>query len=250
MSERADIVRDIDGFEVPDIHSSSAGYAQRFSGPVGRWMLQVQEDVTQKLLPENCRVVMDAGGGHGQNIGLLRQRAEHTTILGSDDSCQELIREELVPGKVDFVTGHLTRLPFEDGAFDCSLSYRMITHLLDWPVHISELCRVSGRSVLIEFPVRQGFNALSAVLFQVKKNIEQNTRPYTLFSPSDVAAQFRRHDFELIQITPQFFWPMVLHRLHKNIHLAKGLEWLPWQVGLTQRLGSPVIARFDRRDPS
>ncbi len=247
MAEREDIVRDQDGFEMPDVHSSSREYAERFSGAVGRWFLSVQKEATLELLPETDLFILDAGGGHGQNIDLLRDRQGRATILGSKASCADLIEAALNHDSINFVVGPLTKIPFADHHFDASMSYRMLTHLVDWQVHIAELCRVSRSTVLVEFPVKKGFNAFSSWLFGVKKNIEKNTRPYTLFDETEIVEQFRLQGYVLSARRAEFFWPMALHRLLKNSHLSQAFEWVPKMTGLTRIWGTPVIARFDRR---
>jgi len=40
---------------------------------------------------------------------------------------------------------------------------------------------------------------------------------------------------------PQFFWPMALHRLSNSAGFARALERVPRALGLTARLGSPVL---------
>jgi len=247
MNERADIIRDAEGFEVPDIHSSSVAYAGRFSGSVGDWMLQVQSNATKDLFPTRCTRILDAGGGHGQNLEVFKSLSAKATILGSDESCKELIKTSIESGSVDFAIGPLTKIPFADRNFDCSLSYRMLTHLVDWKGHLAELCRISDKTVLVEYPVNKGFNSLSSLLFAWKKNIEKNTRPYTLFENGQIDSELYKWGFEMTARRAQYFWPMALHRMHKNSTLASFFEWLPRVVGLTQVFGSPVIARFDRK---
>ncbi len=54
--------------ETADIETSSDGYANRFGGKTGAWMLAVQERVTKQLLRDvpASATVLDVGGGHGQ----------------------------------------------------------------------------------------------------------------------------------------------------------------------------------------
>lgn len=247
MTERADIVRNSFGFETPDVHSSSVDYADRFSGSIGRWLLHAQAVNTSALLPSDCVKILDAGGGHGQNLPLLKLLQAQITILGSDISCSQLIRSELSNEKIVFSVGPLTKMPFQETDFDLTLSFRMLTHLVGWREHISELCRVARTTVLIEFPVRKGFNIFSSQFFGLKKNIEINTRPFTLFNENDIISEFNRHGFVLTSRRPQFFWPIVLHRMHKCPGVAGVLEWLPRLTGFTRIFGSPIIARFDRK---
>lgn len=247
--ERSDIVRDQAGFETPDIHSSTPEYANRFSGQAGKWFIRVQEEVTQKLL-EGLKpgLAIDVGGGHGQNIRILNKKNYRVTILGSNKKCANLIHQNIERNEVDFQIGPLTKIPFSDSSFDLVISYRILTHLSEWPRHIKELCRVSRNSVLLEYPVCKGFNALSNRFFNTKKKIEGNTRPYTLFRDKDIQEVFESQGYQLVESHPQFFWPMALHRLYNQATFSNFLEWIPRRTGLTSKFGSPVIARFDKRD--
>lgn len=246
---RSDIIRDAEGFETPDLHSSSAEYAARFAGGAGKWFLQVQERATLGLLGDlPAGTVLDVGGGHGQTLPVLVRVGHRVTVVGSTADCTTLIRPMMERGEVAFAVAPLTRLPFAKGDFDVALSYRMLMHLDDWRGLVAELCRVSRRSVLVDFPARRGWNALTSFFFGAKKRIEGNTRPYTLFRGEEVAAEFRRHGFAPAGAAAQFFWPMALHRMHGSASLARGLEALPRKAGLTARFGSPIIARFDRRE--
>jgi SAM-dependent methyltransferase len=229
--------------ESPDIHSSTAEYAARFAGSAGRWFLKVQDDATRAVLTDLAPGrALDVGGGHGQNLAVLADCGHTVTVLGSHPVCAEHLRS----GAAEFQVGSLTRIPFQDAAFDLVLSYRMLTHLDDWPVHVAELCRVSRRSVVAEFPVGAGFHALAPRLFAAKKSIEGNTRPYTIFREADIVAEFRRHGWVPAQRRAQFVWPMALHRLHGRELLGAALESVPRGLGLGRRWGSPVIVRFDR----
>ncbi|MFO7655401.1 MAG: methyltransferase domain-containing protein [Candidatus Krumholzibacteriia bacterium] len=230
----------------PDIHSSTAEYAARFAGAAGRWFLRVQEDATQAALagivPGRA---LDVGGCHGHNLAVLSRCGHSVTVLASEPVCFR----NLAPGAATFRVGSLIRFPFRDAAFDVVLSYRLLTHLASWRDHVAELCRVSERTVIAEFPVRTGIYALAPRLFAAKRRIEGNTRPYAMFRETDVIAEFGRRGFVPVVRHAQYFWPMALHRLHGRLAVGVALEALPRRLGLSSRFGSPVILRFDRKRP-
>ena len=247
--ERMDFIRNDAGFEMPDIHSSSPQYANRFSSPAGRWFLEVQEQATRGLLDNlTFNSVLDVGGGHGQNLPLLSKYSHELTVVGSDKVCPEQIRPFLENGRMIFKTAPLVQTGLADRSFDVVLSYRMLTHLQEWKALIAELCRLANHSVLVEFPIKAGFNTLSGLLFSLKKGVEGNTRPYTLFLEDQIRLEFESRGFRLHGRRALFFWPMALHRLHRSRLLGLILEGLPRLIGLTKLFGSPVIARFDRKE--
>ena len=76
MHGTADGVRS-DALEQPDVETSSDGYAARFAGPAGRYMLGVQEAAVRSMLADlpPGASVLDVGGGHGQLLALMLDAA-------------------------------------------------------------------------------------------------------------------------------------------------------------------------------
>jgi hypothetical protein len=85
------------------------------------------------------------------------------------------------------------------------------------------------------------------LFFGLKKGVEGNTRPFTVFSDAEVEEAFAAHGFAPTGRHPQFFFPMALHRGLGSAGLARGLEGAASTFGLTRALGSPVILRLERR---
>jgi hypothetical protein len=108
------------------------------------------------------------------------------------------------------------------------------------------MCRVARRSVVLDYPSKSGINALTPMLFGLKKSLEGNTRTYASFSRSELSSEFSRHGFAIEREVKQFFLPMVVHRVGKGAAMLRGAEGLFRKSGLTSRAGSPVIARMDR----
>jgi ubiquinone/menaquinone biosynthesis C-methylase UbiE len=149
-----------------------------------------------------------------------------------------------------FRVADLQRLPYADRAFDAVVCYRLLAHSVDWQGLIRELCRVAAHRVVVDYPSRRSMNAVSEGLFEMKRSIEGSmTRPYAMYRPQQMADAFARAGFVVSSSAPQFFIPMVMHRMGRSARLGRALEWLPRTVGLTRLLGSPVILRADRRPP-
>ena len=68
-----------------DVETSSAAYARRFEGSVGRWFLDVQARTTLELLRPRPRTsVLEVGGGHAQLTGPLVEAGCDVTVYGSN----------------------------------------------------------------------------------------------------------------------------------------------------------------------
>lgn len=233
--------------ETADIETSSDDYASRFSGPVGAWMLGVQEHAVRTLLgAPGGRTLLDVGGGHGQLAGPLARAGWRVTVHGSDAACARRIEPLIAAGAVQFVAGDILALPFPDRSFDVVVSVRLLPHCDRWPALVAELCRVARQAVIVDYPTSESLNRVAPALFGAKKRLEKNTRTFTLFTHREVQAAFTASGYAAAGRIGQFFLPMVLHRALRCRSCSSALEALARAAGLTRRWGSPVVARFVR----
>ena len=234
--------------ETADIETSSDGYAARFAGPVGEWMLGVQESIVVSWVRDNSPdAVLDVGGGHGQLAVPLARAGDKITVLGSDPVCAKRIETEVRDGKIKFQVGNVIALPFPDQSFDMVVSVRLLPHCERWPEFIRELCRVARKSVVVDYPLE---SKAAAVLFGAKKKLEGNTRTWLSFSHAAIQTEFEKNGYRLKRRTGQFILPMVLHRTLKCRAISSFLESICRDLGLTRRWGSPVLTEMERRESS
>lgn len=236
--------------ETADIETSSDKYAKRFSGEAGTWMLSVQETLTLALLDDvkPCKA-LDVGGGHGQITIPLCREGYDVSVVGSSESCRKRIQGVIEQGKCSFQVGNVIDLPFPDDSFPVVVAFRLLTHCDQWPKLISELCRVSSKTVIVDYPTSQSMNAIAPALFKAKKKLEKDTRTWRLFKHAEVRKEFEANGFRMTASRSQFFWPMVLHRALKSRKLSAFLEAGPRILGLTRLAGSPVITRMEKERP-
>jgi SAM-dependent methyltransferase len=233
--------------ETADVETASDGYAARFAGPTGAWLLDVQAAAVRTLLgPDRRRTILDVGGGHGQLARPLSEEGRPFMVLGTDPACRRRIEDLLAAGTCRFVTGEVTALPFPGRAFDAVLCIRLLTHCARWPALIAELCRVAREEVIIEYPLHEGLHRMGGLFFGVKKKMEGNTRRWTPFTHRQVTEAFEREGFREAAVIRQFFWPLVLHRALGRPGLSKKLEAVARRAGLTARAGSPAISKMIR----
>jgi ubiquinone/menaquinone biosynthesis C-methylase UbiE len=234
--------------ETADIETSSDDYARRFSGPVGKWFLEVQEKATlEMLLPYKNGTVLDVGGGHGQLAGGLIGAGYDLTVLGSANSCVEKIRTYVDQGLCKFQVGNVLDLPFPDQYFDAVISYRFISHVTRWEAFLGELCRIARKAVIFDYTEVKSINAIAPYLFQFKKRLEGNTRPFTLYREADLLRILGEHGFSRSDRFSQFFLPMVVHRKMKVLNVSRAAEGIFRKLKLTDAFGSPVILKAERR---
>jgi hypothetical protein len=162
--------------------------------------------------------------------------------------CEELLRPWSSAGRIKFDVADLQNLPYPDQSFDAVVCYRLLAHSVNWIRLVAELCRVARQRVVVDYPSRRSVNLIAEGLFDLKRSIEGvTTRRYALYGRRQVSEAFERAGFSVVKLHPQFALPMVLYRLVGSVHFARAAEFPPRLLGLTRLLGSPIIARADRR---
>lgn len=248
MSTSASHIQSEKPAEDADVHSASDEYAARFGGRTGRWMLKVQERLTMKMVRAFApKSVLDVGGGHGQIAVPLIRAGYQVTVIGSEAAALHQLTAWKDAVQLTTATGPLLQLPYPDNSFDVVTCFRLLPHCDRWPELIAELCRVARCGVIADYPTEKSVNMLTPMLFGMKKSVEKNTRPYTLFPDAAIAAEFAKHGFAIDSRKREFFFPMVIHRVLKLPELSAALELLPRVLGLTAWLGSPVIVGMRKR---
>lgn len=251
MSPAGDAVNP-SAWERADVVTATDAYARRFSGPVGRWFLEIQAAHTLALLDGAGEAggtsVLEVGGGHAQLTPHLLRAGYAVTVLGSDERCGQRLAEWTTTGACRFDVGNLAAMPYPDRSFDAVLAFRLLPHVGDWNRFLAELCRVAGRCVILDFPSTRSVNVLAHALYPLKARVEEGTRPFRLFRPDRVQKAFGRNGFAVTGERAQFLFPMALHRALSVASLSKAIEKLGGRTRGTHLFGSPVIVRADRMD--
>lgn len=238
----------------PDVETSSDGYARRFDGTVGRFLLDSQEQAVDRLLGppagqgQALRTVLEVGGGHGQLTPMLLRRGCRVWVQGSRAACadrlQPLMRDEA--DRLQFVASNLWSLPFRDGAFDTVIAIRLMAHVERWRELLAEMARVARHRLLIDYPPRSGANVLEPLLFRVKRRLEGNTRPYFCYTEAELKGALHGLGFKRIEVERQFGVPMVVHRTLRRPDASRALERLSRSIGATRRYGGPALLVAER----
>jgi 2-polyprenyl-3-methyl-5-hydroxy-6-metoxy-1,4-benzoquinol methylase len=187
------------------------------------------------------------GGGHGQLTAPLLAAGHAVTVLGSDPVCEARVREWTSAGQARFLAADLLQPPLAAGSFDAVLAFRLLPHVGRWRELLAALARLARHAVVVDYPTRRSVNALAEPLFSLKKGVEQDTRPFTVFRDGEIEAGMAAAGWTRTARRPQFLLPMALHRAHSGAGLARVLETGARLSGLVRLLGSPVIARFEPR---
>lgn len=210
--------------EMPDLEISSDDYARRFHGAVGRYLLSIQEEAVARAL-QGLRPgdALDVGGAHGQLLDMLRALGWQVTVHGTSPECETNLRHRHFGSP--FVRGPLYPLPAADRSFDLVLAVRLLPHVTRWPRLIAEMCRVSRRTVLFDYPRKS-------------------------FSRQELSAELHSHGFGIERQVKQLLLPIGVHRVGRAALPLRAAEQLCRFSGLTALAGSPVILRAERLSPA
>ena len=221
-----------------DVESSTDQYAERFKGPVGEWFLEKQLSIVESMLGSKDETILDVGGGHAQLANPLAAKGYNITVAGSDPICSNRLNSD-----VKFVAHDLYHLPFPDKSFDTVLCFRLISHSPEWKQLISELCRVSKKRVIIDYPNKLSLNLFTPIFFIIKRKLEGSTRPYRMFLKSEVNEAFKDNMFKPEKSEGQYFLPMILYKTLRSRSIGEKFEGFFTKLKL-QAYSSPVIAAW------
>jgi ubiquinone/menaquinone biosynthesis C-methylase UbiE len=237
----------------------AAGFDQlRFSGPIGEYLLATQESLLLEAFKPLATgaangvlagaSLLDVGTGTGRAaIGLARAGA---AVVGVDASSEmlDVARERAAAAGVDatFDVGDAHALPFPAGHFDGAVSLRVLMHTPDWSRCVGELCRVSRRRVVVDFPSLSSLAALESGARHLRRAAGRPVEAYRVMSERSVVAAFAAHGYRVVHVHRQFVLPIALHKKINSLAFTRGTERLLSAMGLLWLAGSPVTMVAER----
>lgn len=223
--------------------------ALRFSGDVGRFLLESQAALlAQALAPLQGQRIVDVGTGTGRAaIGLARAGA---SVMGLDASAEMLgvgQRRAAEAGvSVPFAVADAHALPLRDRDVDAAVCLRVLMHAIDWRRCVAELCRVSRRRVIVDFPAALSFAAAESVVRGARKRLGHSVEAYRVIAERDVIATFAASGYRIVEVRRQFVLPIAVHkavgRFGATRRIERGLE----AIGALRLFGSPVTMVAER----
>ncbi len=217
----------------------------RFGGAFGNHLENIEIETYGSLMDSDHSRILDAGAGTGKLSVRLRQKSLPVTSI---DASREMLDITIAKGKtlgltVDAAVCDVHDMCFTDGAFDCVLASRILMHLRDWRRGIGELCRVSNRLVIIDFPVSPSFGALESVSRNLCHRLRQDVIPYNVFRFGAVRQEFEKSDFQIVDVRRECFMPMAFHRRLNNPEKSIAIEKWFAKLRLISLFGSPVTTK-------
>lgn len=222
----------------------ASGFDQlRFSGPIGRFLLEEQARLIEEALrPLAGRRILDVGTGTGRAaIGMARAGA---TVRALDASAEmiDVARQRAAEAgvSVEFGVADAHALPLNDRDVDAAVCLRVLMHAIDWRQCLAELCRVSRSRVIVDFPAARSFAALESAVRHGRHALGATVEAYRVMGEHDVAHEFARHGFRVVDVRRQFVLPINLHKKIGLLGVTQAIEGGLKAIGLLRLLGSPV----------
>lgn len=223
--------------------------ALRFSGGIGQLLLETQEAILMDALrPAPGHAIADIGTGTGRAaLALARTGAE---VIGIDASAEMLdvaarrAREANLDVRWDRGDAHA--LPLGDRSVDAAVCLRVLMHTPDWRRCLGELCRVSRRQLVFDFPSASSAAALQALARRAGHAAGFRTEPYRVMRAGAVRRELERHGWRVVAAHRQFVLPIALHKAAGSARFTRGVERALRAAGLLRLFGSPITIVAER----
>jgi ubiquinone/menaquinone biosynthesis C-methylase UbiE len=225
---------------------------RRFGGPIGELVAGTQARVLSNMVGRiKDREILDVGTGTGRAALLLARSGARVTAVDASEQMLAIARQRAADQllKVRFVVGDAHALNFSDRSFDAVVSFRMLMHTPEWRRCLSELCRVAGRLVIIDYPSATSVALFESMARRVLHAAGGKTEPYRVFTRGQISEAFDRNGFRIRSIHRQFVLPITLHKAFRSRRFTLWSEDVLDRVGLLKRFGSPVTLVAERCAP-
>jgi SAM-dependent methyltransferase len=230
--------------------ATAAGFdAARFGGPIGTMLLEDQERVLSQFLGDVSGVsLLDVGTGTGRAALALARRGGLVTGVDASREMLSVARQRAAAAGLDitFREGDAHALAFPDRAFDNTVCLRVLMHTPDWRRCLGELCRVTERRIVFDYPSLFSVAAVQAFWRQVVQRTGYRTEAYRVLADSTVARELRRHGFRIAGVQRQFVLPIALHKLIGSRGFTRAAESALAAIGLLWLAGSPSTVAAER----
>jgi ubiquinone/menaquinone biosynthesis C-methylase UbiE len=223
--------------------------ALRFSGPIGRLLLETQEQLLRDAFaPLPGRRLVDVGTGTGRAaLGLASAGASVVGLDASGEMLAVAARRAGAAGvhlQLGRADGH--HLPLADRSVDGAVCLRVLMHAIDWRACVAELCRVSRWRVVLDFPARSSAAALESGWRRVRRRLGHPVEAYRVIAETDVRRALADQGFRVVEVRRQFVLPIAFHKAIGRPGVTRTVEGACASIGLLRLFGSPVTVVAQR----
>jgi len=240
-------------------HYSYAAYAdrdmarsfdeRRFGGPIGELVASTQARVLANMIGRIAdRVILDVGTGTGRAAVMLALGGARVTAVDASEEMLEVAGRRAADAgvRVNFQRGDAHALQFANRAFDVTVCLRVLMHVPDWRMCMSELCRVSERLVVFDYPSATSAAMLHSLSRRAVHAAFGKTEAYRVFGHGTITRELKRNGFSVRSVHRQFAMPIQFHRAIGSRRFTEFSEDILDRAGLLRLFGSPVTVCAER----
>jgi len=223
--------------------------AKRFGGPIGKILLDDQERVLAEFLGDvSGRRILDLGTGTGRAAIALARRGALVTGVDASSAMLLVARTRAMDAglAIEFSNGDAHALAFPNGAFDSTVCLRLLMHVPDWQRVVAELCRVTQRRLVFDYPALASAASAQAVWRRAALKMGQTVESYRVLRERAIVHELARHGFRVTADHKQFVLPIGFHKLIGSASFTRGVERVLASVGMLGLAGSPVTIAAER----
>jgi ubiquinone/menaquinone biosynthesis C-methylase UbiE len=221
----------------------------RFGGPIGDLVALEQAAVLTRFAGVTApQAILDVGTGTGRAALLLAQRGGIVTGVDASEQMLAIARQRATDSGIaaTFIQRDAHDLQFGDREFDTAVCLRVLMHTPRWQQCVSELCRVSRRLVVLDYPSASSAALLQSSLRRLTYRLGASNEPYRVFSDREMAAALRAGGFRVVSVHKHFVLPIALHKAIGSARFTRSIEAVLRRIGLTPVFGSPVTLLAER----
>jgi SAM-dependent methyltransferase len=223
--------------------------AKRFGGPIGQMLLEEQERVLFEFLGDvSGQSILDLGTGTGRAALALARQGAHVTGVDPSAEMLAVARRRAAESNlaINFQDGDAHALQFSDQSFDAAVCFRVLMHVPKWRRSLSELCRVTKRRLVFDYPALASTASLQAAWRRIAVQAGRNVEAYRVFRGGAIAAELERHGFRIAASHKQFVLPIAVHKSIGSPRFTKTIEGALAGLGVVRLAGSPVTIVAER----
>jgi ubiquinone/menaquinone biosynthesis C-methylase UbiE len=221
----------------------------RFGGPIGDLVATEQAAVLTRFAGVTAgHAILDVGTGTGRAALLLAQSGGIVTGVDASEQMLAIARQRAseTGTAATFIQRDAHDLQFADREFDTAVCLRVLMHTPRWQQCVGELCRVSQRRVILDYPSASSAARLQSWVRRLTHRFGASNEPYRVFSDREVAAALRSGGFRIVSVHKHFVLPIALHKAIGSARFTQSIEAALRRLGLTPLFGSPVTLLAER----
>ena len=223
---------------------------KKYGGNFGEYLKNQEITTFMSMIDSDCKSILDIGSGTGK-LSIFMNHASYQVV--SIDNSHQMLKfaknKAYETGAVYLpVVCDANFICFEDRAFDCVVASRVFMHISHWGKALSEICRVSKKIIVFDFPSAISSSLIDSIFKRAKKFFINNTISYKTLLISRVIEELKNNDFRTVEIKREFFLPLIIHRILDSPEFSEKIENFFRKIGLTDILGSPAIIKAVRDD--